>query len=221
MNSVRKTKSRYFSGCFEYEFSKEWLEEKYIRQELSVNEIGEIVGCSGGTVWRNLKKYNISRRKRTDGKSPITRFWKGIKSPREPHECWEWIKTKNKRGYGLLSVNRKYVMAHRFSWELFNHEIPEGLYILHRCDNPSCVNPSHLFLGTKLDNSLDALHKGRIPRGEDKWCSKLSENEVIEIIKRHNNNESRKDIAKDYDVCPWTIRDIVTGRTWKHIQRGK
>jgi len=75
--------------------------------------------------------------------------------------CWNWLAGKDKDGYGKIKIARKDLRAHRVSWEIHNGIIPGGLLVLHRCDNPSCVNPSHLFLGTALDNNRDRDAKGR------------------------------------------------------------
>lgn len=99
----------------------------------------------------------------------MQRFWKYTKKSRR---CWHWIGAKQDAGYGELWCweKRKYVGAHRVSWEIHNGPIPKGLSVLHKCDNPSCVNPKHLFLGTQKDNIRDGMKKGRIrlvnlPRG--------------------------------------------------------
>lgn len=101
--------------------------------------------------------------------SVVDFFWANIKKDFE-NNCWEWKGAKNRHGYGVIysySSFKKYahLRAHRVSWEIYNaEEIPNGLYICHHCDNPSCVNPNHLFLGTQKDNILDSVRKGRFRR---------------------------------------------------------
>lgn len=89
------------------------------------------------------------------------RFWSKV-ARRATEECWPFIGGRVPFGYGTFYFQGRLVLAHRISWVLTNGEIPNGLCVLHRCDNPPCVNPSHLFLGTKSDNTLDASAKGRL-----------------------------------------------------------
>jgi len=90
-----------------------------------------------------------------------------------PNECWEWSAGKFKQGYGAFGIDKKMVNTHRVAYELFVGPIPEGLCVLHTCDNPSCVNPNHLFLGTQKDNIQDMVKKGRCYKGENHhWFGK-------------------------------------------------
>jgi HNH endonuclease len=91
------------------------------------------------------------------------RFWPKVK---KADGCWEWIGSRDAHGYGTFNINRKTDRAHRVSWELANGVIPDGMIVCHHCDNPPCVRPDHLFLGSHSDNSADAYRKGRkfIPR---------------------------------------------------------
>ena len=89
---------------------------------------------------------------------PEKRFWMQV---HKSSGCWVWVGNRIPQGYGTIGVGGKPVRAHRYSWELHNGPIPDGLFVLHRCDNPPCVRPDHLFLGTALDNSRDCVDKGR------------------------------------------------------------
>ena len=92
-------------------------------------------------------------------------------------ECWMWTGYRTPDGYGRIQINYKRIKAHRLSWEVHNGSIPEGLFVLHKCDVRDCVNPNHLFLGTQKDNIHDAIKKGRINfaelgiKGREKGCA--------------------------------------------------
>lgn len=90
----------------------------------------------------------------------MERFWAKV-DRRGPDDCWEWTAGCNRKGYGKFSLDGATRQSHRISWELANGQIPEGLCVLHRCDNPPCCNPAHLFLGTHADNHADRSLKGR------------------------------------------------------------
>ena len=131
--------------------------------------------------------------------------------------CWEWSGTRNNYGYGIiLEKGEKPIRAHRFSYELFVGKIPDGMVIMHTCDNPPCVNPEHLKLGTKLDNNRDAHKKGRRPNGEKSHFAKLTESQVISIL---NDTRKQFEIAKDYNVGQDHISRIKSGKQWKHLHK--
>lgn len=94
------------------------------------------------------------------------RFWPKVDQTGGPDACWPWMACRNRHGYGKVGVGGISVTAHRAVWELANGPIPAGLHVLHRCDNPPCVNPAHLFLGTNADNVEDKVRKGRSCAGE-------------------------------------------------------
>lgn len=140
--------------------------------------------------------------------------------------CHEWNSALNPRGYGIFSLKRgsKWgaVLAHRVAWEIANGPIPTGLYVCHSCDNPRCVNPSHLFIGTQLDNIRDMMEKGREaigyhPKGSAHGCAKMTEDSVIEIRKMRLAGFEWKSIASRFGIGLSTAHSIGTGRTWKHV----
>lgn len=143
-------------------------------------------------------------------------FYKNVKIV-ENNKCWIWIGTINKAGYGQLHHNKHLYLAHRLSWMIYNGAIPKGLGVLHHCDNPSCVNPSHLFLGTSKDNVADKVSKHRQAIGEKQGCSKLSELQVKEI-KRNIGIIPTKELALRYNVSTTLIRYIKIKKLWKHVQ---
>jgi len=145
-------------------------------------------------------------------------FWSKV-DKRGTDDCWEWQGSINSRGYGTISVNSKTKRAHRVSWELTHGPIPEGLCVCHRCDNPICVNPSHLFLGTHTDNMRDMIQKGRDihdvgPRGEKNGQCKLTKQDVHTIRCFLRAKYIQREIAEAYRVSRGTINAIATGRNW-------
>jgi hypothetical protein len=133
--------------------------------------------------------------------------------------CWLWIGTKrHQNGYGCLEVDGKLVSAHRFSWLLYHGNIPNDLFVLHKCDNKICVNPDHLFLGTQDENNKDRARKNRSWRGigELSPAHKLTLEEVRNIRKDYNSGfYSQRELARKYKVVQWTIGKIVNRITWK------
>jgi|SRR3990172_3591938 len=129
-------------------------------------------------------------------------------------ECGCWIWTRNVlKGYGVIKIGDKQALAHRVSWELYKSPIPQGLCVLHRCDTPLCVNPHHLFLGTRAENSKDMVRKGRQGRGET-GNSTLTEEMVIAI---RSDARSYKIIAKEYNITPNYVYQIRLKMGWKHL----
>ncbi len=132
-----------------------------------------------------------------------------------PDECWGWTACKSSWGYGSFRFGGKMRGAHRLSWQLTYGAIPEGLHVCHKCDNPACVNPRHLFLGTNADNHQDAARKGRIARGEENGLHKLTEDEVLEIRQFLADGErSQQDIGDEFGVCRTAVSKIKLGERW-------
>jgi hypothetical protein len=133
-------------------------------------------------------------------------------------ECFEYSRVK-KSGYGSLMVNGRHVWAHRYSYQYFIGPIPDGLCVLHHCDNKKCVRPDHLYAGTKADNVRDAVQRGQHDpcRGEKGGRSVLTERMVLVIRSRRMAGESFRSLAEDYGVGKTTIRKVSNRETWKHI----
>lgn len=130
--------------------------------------------------------------------------------------CHHWVGATNPKGYGNFLVDRKIEKAHRVAYMLYVGVIPDGMVICHKCDNPSCVNPDHLFLGTYQDNHDDMYRKGRDKHavGENQGASKLSESDVIEI---RSLSLTQRVIAKMYGISHSQVHRIKTLKDWKHV----
>lgn len=132
--------------------------------------------------------------------------------------CWAWTGNRSTAGYGLVGIRDRLIGAHRVAWALFRGAIPKGLYVCHKCDNPSCVNPAHLFPGTARQNTADAINKNRMLRGEKNGQHKLKTNQVIDIRKRHAIGERVKELAEEFGVWPAAISRIVKRTRWAHVK---
>lgn len=152
-------------------------------------------------------------------KKDIGRFWAKVEVG-PISQCWPWRASCNKGGRGQLGIklqDGRYspsFKAHRLAYLLHYGRLPAHLHVCHRCDNPKCCNPAHLFLGTHLDNMGDAEKKGRMPHGEKNGQAKLTKGQVAEIRQRLRVGEVQTAIANDFGVHQVTISNIHTGQTW-------
>ena len=145
------------------------------------------------------------------------RFWSKVDIS-DPDDCWAWTASTTSDGYGCIRINCRLHNSHRVAWELENGPIPNGIHILHHCDNPACCNPSHLLLGTHSDNMKDMANKGRAGnRGSRNKIARLTEQDILTIREMVNGGTKQKDIAKEYSVHVMTISDIIRGATWTHV----
>lgn len=133
-----------------------------------------------------------------------------------PSGCWEWSLYRDKKGYGRMSEHMGEVLTHRISYLHHVGPIPNGLHVLHRCDNPCCINPNHLFLGTNLDNSNDKIAKGRARGavGAKNCKAKLSEEDIVKI---RNDPRSGSVIGREYGMSQPMISAIKRRVFWKHV----
>jgi hypothetical protein len=139
----------------------------------------------------------------------LRNFWKKV-DVQGPDDCWPWLGCKNLKGYGNFRIGKLRYKAHRVAWELTYGPIPECLCCCHHCDNPACVNPKHLFLGTDQDNMDDMEVKGR---------AKLTEEQVIEIRRLYalENHLSQDKLGILFGVSDVTICRVTSKKHWKHI----
>lgn len=143
------------------------------------------------------------------------RFWPNVTvTP----GCWIWVGATHSGGYGTLSMGAGApAYAHRLSFALFKGPIPAGLWVLHRCDNPPCVNPDHLFLGTIRDNNADRHSKGRSPKGTRHGRARLTEDAVRELRKRAAAGEMQRTLAAEFGLSESHLSGILSGRFWAHL----
>lgn len=132
-------------------------------------------------------------------------------------ECWVCIshaRADHRGGYPVINRNGKWYRMSRYIYECEHGSLSDELFVMHTCDNPTCINPSHLAAGTPLENTRDMVEKGRKPVGEAVPCAKLANSDVLDIRK---DSRSSAVIARDYGVSKKTIQDVRKRRTWKHI----
>lgn len=136
--------------------------------------------------------------------------------------CWNWTRAIGTTGYGHTGYRLGEKIAHRLAYTLFIGPIPDGAWVLHRCDNRRCCNPDHLFVGDRKANMDDMVTKGRSSRGEQRHGHKLSRADVIDIRARYaRGGVSQQCLADEYGVTNQTVNSIVLLRKWKHVQTGE
>ena len=155
-------------------------------------------------------------------RSLYERFWGKVN---KTDGCWIWTGGVNPRGYGKLKVNGRWVLAHRLSWELKVGPIPDGLFACHQCDNPPCVRPSHLFLGTARDNNADMFRKGRqnyergpgVSRwGEANFTARITNDQADEIRELYAaGGVSQERLAVAYGIDQTSVSQIILNRRYR------
>lgn len=185
-------------------------------QSTPTDSLCSIDGCTNPVLRYGVCVMHYQRWKRHgsyDDPRPTfeQRFWSKVN---KTGSCWNWTGMRFRLGYGAIRRDRKMVSAHRVSWELHHGTIPGNLHVLHRCDNRSCVNPDHLFLGTHDDNMRDKVTKGR-------GAASLTAEQVVEIRQRYRAGDvTQRELARTFNVDPSNISYIVSGKSWSHLESG-
>lgn len=187
---------------------------------MATSRICSIDGCGKRMIARGWCSTHWSRW-RTHG-DPLVVSPHHMNTPADFHKffektdagCWEWTGSRQPNGYGAFHINGKTVRAHRFSYEQAKGSIPEGTFVCHSCDNPSCVNPDHLWLGSPADNAADMATKGRANSGEDRHNAKLT-CEAVRSIREDPRNVGA--IAELYGVSYSAVRFIKKGLKWRSV----
>lgn len=173
-------------------------------------------------------------------------FWQKV--TRSEHECWPWSGATHDKGYGNIGIDGRTTTTHRLAYTLAVGPIPPGMHVLHRCDNPPCCNPAHLFIGTNRDNHADKVakerqargdrhssrthpesvprgerhasrtHPERVPRGERHPHARLTAADVLAIRAAVAGGARRDETARRYGVSTQTMSDAVARRTWRHLK---
>lgn len=171
----------------------------------------------GAESQKHALQKKPAKRPTSDGE--LRNWIENIMTVRNATNCWEWAGHCSYKGYGIVSFKGKQTTAQRVSWQIWNGDIPRGLLVCHHCDNPPCVNPDHLWIGTPKQNTHDAMNKGRLSRlprawGESHGQHKLTEFQATEIFKSLASNKS---LSIRFKVASPTIWKIKHKLIWKHI----
>ena len=173
------------------------------------------IGCGIGLQRPEIGAFNMAKFKGTDYERFLTHVIK------QDDGCWIWKADIRRDGYGQYcwykDKKRTRLGAHRASWQFVHGPITDGLFVLHKCDVRRCVNPDHLFLGTQKDNVQDCLSKNRLPTGERHYNSKLTEEQVRNILRLSHAGFSVREIARSFPVHERQVGRIIRGERWASV----
>lgn len=189
----------------------------YLNPSHSACDVARIVGCGEDHVLITAKRLGLTLKFQQG--VPIEQKLLNFSKVNVATGCREWAtKSKHIFGYGKVYYQGRSRDAHRVAWLVWCGPIPAGLYVCHRCDNPSCIEPTHLFLGTNAENLSDCKQKGRNARGESCRQAKVTEDDVRNIRNRRAKGERAQALAVEYGLSYATIHDITARKTWKHVE---
>ncbi len=206
---------------------------KISREAILAEPVRFCEGCSTALTWRpNDNPYQFRRRRFCSQKCALPkavmawkaalpsleeRFWSHVD---KTGDCWIWTACTTRFGYGAVQVNGRNVHAQRVAYELHYGPIPVGLCVMHKCDNPPCVRPEHLMVGTLADNCRDMHAKGRgkCGVGERSGAAKLTEEAVRDIRRRSSSGERKCDLAVEFAVSKATVTLVTQRKVWTHVE---
>jgi hypothetical protein len=165
-----------------------------------------------GQPMKYISGHNVTRYY----KSIEDRFWASCPKG-APDSCWEWKGHRQPKGYGSIHQSHKVHMAHRIAYEIHFGPIPDNTQVLHKCDNPPCCNPNHLFLGSIADNMTDKTAKQRQARGENIGKAKFTESDIREMRRLYDTGVKQVDIAKLFGLSQGHVTRIVNRKAWTHV----
>jgi hypothetical protein len=206
--------------------------QRYSPEQIEAIRAGVVRGIGSPTIARELgvsvtgvlhvvRRLGLARPRRP---SVAERFWAQVQRA-GPDQCWIWMgrRASSRGDYGAFDIRSRTGKrfrphhAHRVAWELTYGPVPDGLFVCHRCDNPPCCNPAHLFLGSAADNNHDKCAKGRQVFGERHGQAKLTASAVAEMRRRFASGESLCALARAFGVHCSTAGSAIHGLTWRHV----
>ena len=183
-----------------------------IAEGKSNTEISKVFGCDPSAISHIRRGFVVGR---DHYESAKLRFFERRVIV---GECWEISGAESGKGYVAFGFKGKQGLAHRVAYEIFIGPIPEGLFVLHRCDNRKCANPKHLFLGTHDDNMQDMDSKGRRRSGEKHYMARLTDDLVRTLRAEYKPGDSWMALEKKYGINRGVLRPAILGITWKHVK---
>lgn len=177
-----------------------------------------VAGCEGRVKCRSLcprhylklREFGSPTAGRDNRVGPLEKRLRSSTVINAETGCYEWSGSRNARGYGVISWEGKSILVHRATYEQAHGDLVPGQIVCHKCDNPACLNPSHLFAGTDADNMQDKARKGRAAK-------KLTADDVVQIRARLSSGGSLLVVARAHGICKSTVAAIRDRRTWDHI----